>query len=358
MYLDLKDENSIIKCVMFYGSNINLKFKPAEGMNVLVKGYAEIYKSRGVYQIIIQEMQLAGQGELHQKFLQLKEKLEKEGLFKQEFKKLIPRFPKSIGIVTSIEGAAIRDILKTIKRRYPPVEITIYPSLVQGDKAKEMIVKGIKTLNKLYVEVIMIARGGGSFEDLWPFNEEIVAREIFKSKTPIITGIGHETDFTIADFVADKRTHTPSAAAELVVPNKIEIQNTFASLGNRLCDPIARKVESYRQRILHIISRPIFQRPLKLVEDNKQILDERTVQIKRAFIDKIEFLKKELRLFDGKLSALSPYSILERGYSITIKQDKIVSSIKNINPKDVISTIVKDGEINSEVNTKDARKII
>ena len=358
MYLTLKDENSIIKCAMFYGSNIKLKFKPKEGMKVLVRGRIEIYKKKGDYQIIIEEMQLAGEGELYLKFLQLKEKLEKEGLFKEVHKKSILKFPKSIGVITSLEGAAIRDIIKTIKRRYPHVKITIYPSLVQGDRAKETLVRGIRTLNQLYVEVIIIARGGGSFEDLGPFNEEIVAREIFKSKVPIITGVGHETDFTIADFVADKRAHTPSAAAELVVPDKMEVLNNLSNLRDRLCEEVIGVLTYYRQQINLAMSRPIFKRPFSLIEEHKQTLDERTIQIKQVSINKIKILKSELNGLDGKLNALSPYSILDRGYSITTKQEKIISSIKDINSGDVIFTVVKDGKIDSEVKKKNEGKII
>jgi len=358
MYLTLKDENSIINCAMFYRSNVNLKFKPKEGMKVLVKGRVEVYKKKGNYQIIIEEMQLTGEGELYIKFLQLKEKLEKEGLFKEVYKKSILKFPKSIGIITSLEGAAIRDIIKTIKKRYPHVKITIYPSLVQGDKAKETLVRGVKALNQLYVEVIIIARGGGSFEDLGSFNEEIVAREIFKSKVPVITGVGHETDFTIADFVADKRAHTPSAAAELVVPDEMEVLNNLSNLRKRLCKQVIGVLTSYRQQINFAMSRPIFKRPFSLIEEHRQILDERTIQIKKISINKIKIIKSELKGFDGKLNALSPYSILDRGYSITTKQEKIISSIKDINPGDVISTVIKNGKIDSEVKKKNEGKII
>src|SRR3989344_3384241 len=245
IYFDLKDENSIIRCVMFSGSNNQLKFKPEDGAEVIVNGQIDVYKKRGTYGIIVKEMELAGEGTLFKQFLKLKEKLEKEGLFKEEFKKPIPQIPRKIGIVASLEGAAVKDVIKTIKRRFPHVRIIIYPSLVQGNEAKYQIVKGIEVLNQLKPDVILIVRGGGSFEDLWSFNEEIVARAIFKSKIPIITGIGHERDFTIADFVADKRAHTPSAAAEMAVPDIIEIKSILLNLERRLYKDLKKIRESY-----------------------------------------------------------------------------------------------------------------
>jgi len=208
IYFSLKDEKSIIDCAMFQRAAQHLVFTPQDGMKVIVEGYVDVYKPRGSYQIIIEEMKLTGQGELYIKYLQLKAKLEKEGLFRNEHKKPIPKYPKTIGIVTSLEGSVIHDIIKVTKRRYPHVKIIIFPSLVQGNEAKHTIVRGIEILNKINVDIIIVARGGGSFEDLWSFNEEIVARATYNSKIPIVSAIGHETDFTIIDFVADKRAPT------------------------------------------------------------------------------------------------------------------------------------------------------
>lgn len=358
MYFSLKDENSIIGCAMFQGANQNLEFTPEDGMKVIIKGSIDVYKPRGIYQIIVEKMHLTGKGELYIKFLQLKAKLEKEGLFKDEYKKPLPKYPKNIGVITSLEGAVIRDIIKVVKRRYPHIKLTIFPSLVQGNEAKYSIVKGIKILNQFCVDIIIIARGGGSFEDLWPFNEEIVARAVYDSRIPIISAIGHETDVTIIDFVADKRAPTPSAAAGLVVPDEAEIFNNLANLGDKLCRCLTKIIESRKQQIYYLINRPIFKRPLSLIEESKQIIDEKGIQIKQITINKIEILKREIKGFEGKLNALSPYSILNRGYSITIKDGKIVSSIKNINYGDIISTIVKDGEINSKIQNKNEREII
>jgi len=358
MYFSLKDENSIIKCAMFERANQDLEFMPEDGMKMIVRGSIEIYKSWGSYQIIVEEIYLTGKGELYVKFLQLKEKLEKEGLFRSEFKKSIPKFPETIGIVTSSDGAVIRDIIKIIRRRWPYIKLIIFPSLVQGNEAKHMIVKGIEILNQINVDVIIVARGGGSFEDLWPFNEEIVARAVYDSRVPIVSAIGHETDTAIIDFVADKRAPTPSAAAELVVPNGEEISSNLSNSENRLYKQITRIIESYKQQIYYMISRPIFKRPFSLIEEYNQVLDEKTIHLEQVVINKIEILRGEFRGFDGKLNALSPYAVLDRGYSITMREDEIISSIKNINRGEIISTIVKDGIINSEVEKKSERKIV
>ncbi len=349
MYFDLKDEHSIIRCAMFLNSNNSLKFKPEDGTEVIVNGHIEVYKKRGNYQIIIEGMELAGKGALFKQFLKLKEKLEKEGLFKEEFKKPIPQIPRKIGIVASLQGAAVKDIIKTIKKRFPHVEIIIYPSLVQGDEAKYQIVRGIEVLNQLKPDVIIIARGGGSFEDLWSFNEEIVARAIFKSKIPIITGIGHEIDFTIADFVADKRAHTPSAAAELAVPDIIEIKNILSNYKRLLYKDLKKISENYEQRLNRIKDRAIFRRPAILIEQYTQIIDDEKEHIIRIFINRNEILNKNLEIFREKINALSPKAVLKRGYSITMKGIEIIKSVKTIKPKDVILTVVSDGEIRSKI---------
>ena len=350
MYFDLKDEQSIIRCVMFTQSNVKLDFKPEDGFQILATGRIEVYKKRGEYQIIVEKMQLAGKGVLYLKFMQLKEKLEKEGLFRQEFKKPIPKIPQTMGIVTSLEGAAVKDIIKTISKRFPHLRIIIYPSLVQGNEAKYSIERGVIALNQLDVDVIIIARGGGSFEDLWSFNEENVVRAIFKSKIPIITGIGHEIDFTLADFVADKRAHTPSAAAELAVPDAIEISNLLLNLRRRLNKDLIKIKDSYRQRIENIRAMPFFRKPLILIEKYQQDIDAEQTKIIRIFVYKNQFLKRELMVVRERLNALSPIAILNRGYTLTLKGDRIVKSIKDINDRDIISTIFIDGNINSKVN--------
>jgi len=349
MYFDLKDENSIIACAMFRGSNNLLKFKPEDGAEVVVKGHIDVYKKKGNYQIIVEKMELAGKGALFKKFIKLKEKLEKEGLFDEKFKKPIPQMPRKIGIVTSLEGAAVKDIIKTIKKRFPHITLTIYPSLVQGDEAKYQIVRGIEVLNQLKPEVIIVARGGGSFEDLWSFNEEIVARAIFKSKIPIITGIGHEIDFTIADFVADKRAHTPSAAAELAVPDILEIKHILLNFEKLLYKDLKKIRENYAQRVKSIKERSIFKRPIILIEQYIQLIDSEKEQIIRIFINGNEIFKKNLEIFKERINAFNPKAILNRGYSITMTGAEIVKSVKTIKSKDIISTVLSDGEIRSKI---------
>lgn len=356
MYFSLKDEDSIIECAMFQNVNQNLNFMPENGTKVIIRGQIDVYKPRGKYELIVSEIHLEGQGEMYLKFLQLKIRLEKEGLFKEDHKRPIPKYPKVIGIVTSLEGAVIHDITNIIKKRYPHVKIIVYPSFVQGDEAKHMITKGIETLNKLAIDVIVIARGGGSFEELWPFNEEVVARAIYTSKIPIVSAVGHESDFTIADFVADKRASTPSAAAEMIVPNKEDILISFKDMERNLYNRVKDILENRKQIINQIINRPLFKKPYILINESKQKLDEKTTQLKYKFTNKNEILKNQIKSANERLNALSPYSVLNRGYSITMRKDEIVSSIKNINEGDIISTIVKDGEIESKVKNKNERK--
>jgi exodeoxyribonuclease VII large subunit len=358
MYFSLKDENCIIDCAMFQRANQSLQFSPKDGMKVLIRGNVEIYGKRGIYQIVIEEMHIAGKGELYLKYLQLKEKLEKEGLFRREHKRRIPKYPKTIGVVTSPEGSVVHDIIKVIKRRYPHVRLIIFPSQVQGDNAKYQIVRGIKGLNLIRVDVIIVARGGGSFEDLWPFNEEMVARAVYDSEIPIISAIGHETDFTIIDFVADIRAATPSVAAELAVPNEIDIQNCLNNSEDNLCQHLINTLDTYKQRIQHILSAPSFKRCFSLIDTERQFLDDKENELTELMIKKIEILKIELKGMNGKLCALSPNSILKRGYSLTMKNGKLVLSIKNLKLNDTITTIVNDGEISSKINKKNERKNI
>ena len=241
-YFTLKDDTSRINAIMFQGNASKMKFLPVDGMKVLVTGRVSVYEASGAYQIYVDSMLEDGVGSLYLAFLQLKEKLEKEGLFKNEHKRVIPKIPQRIGIITAPTGAAIKDILSTIKRRFPLVETILFPALVQGENAKDDIVKKIKIANTYDLDVLIVGRGGGSIEDLWPFNEEIVARAIYESKIPIISAVGHEIDFTIADFVADKRAPTPTGAAEMAVPDKTDIQSYLNQINIRLEKAIYNKI--------------------------------------------------------------------------------------------------------------------
>ena len=345
MYFSLKDDNSVIRCVMFRRANKKLKFKPKEGMEVLVRGGISVYKKKGDYQIIVEEMKVQGKGKLYAEYLKLKKKLKKEGLFKKN--KDLPLFPSKIGVVTSSEGAAVRDIIRTIKRRYP-ADVLLYPTLVQGDNAKQTIAKGVGVLDGK-VDVIIVARGGGSFEDLWPFNEEVVAKAIFNSKTPVVSGVGHQTDYTISDFVADKRGTTPAGAAELVVPEKEKFIDLLENKKERLVRGISRIFNDYKQKMKYLVKRPLFKRPFLLIDENKQTIDDREEEIKRIMKKKINSLREKFEKKGEKLDALNPYSVIKRGYSITLKEGKIIENVNNLNVGDTINTKLKNGEINSRV---------
>jgi len=327
LYFSIKDEHSQIQCVMFKGKAYSLKFAPKHGDQIILKGSISVYKPRGNYQILVTEMNKAGLGDLHKKFLELKEKLDKEGLFDQKFKKPIPQFPNKIAIITSPTGAALQDILNTIKRRFPCIKLIIAPTLVQGEQAEHSIVKNIKRLNKMKdIDTIILARGGGSLEDLWCFNEEIVAREIFKSNIPLISGVGHETDFTISDFVADLRAPTPSIAAELAVPER---------------DQWFYTLKSHLSSINNILQNQI--------DYNRQFIDSISFKIQTRLKSTIDLCKGDINTLSEKLSALNPKKVLERGYSVTLKDSKQVKSCKQIQEDDLITTILHDGKIRSKV---------
>ncbi len=349
IYFTLKDETSQIKCIMFNNSVLSLKFEPKHGMKVLVLSSIGVYKLYGYYQLVVSEMHLEGQGALHQKFLQLKEKLEKEGLFSKEYKKPIPKFPKTIGIITSKTGAAIKDLINNLERRFPNT-IKLKPTLVQGNGAAEDIVNSIEILNKIQdIEVIILGRGGGSLEDLWCFNEEIVARAIFKSKIPIISAIGHETDFTIADFVADIRASTPSTAAEIAVPDKNELLINIKHLQERLLSKTKKTIELKEQYLISIKDRPIFKRPFDFINQYLQQIDDLALRSNRAILNFLELKRKKLEVITVNLHSLNPKAVLSRGYSITLSRGKIVKTIDDVKINDLIDIMVQKGEIKSKV---------
>lgn len=326
IYFTLKDETSQISCAFFRHRNRHLNFKLRDGECIIVKGSVEVYKMRGSYQIIVDEVHRVGIGDLYQKFLILKEKLKKEGFFDQKHKKPLPGFPVTIGVVTSIDGAALIDILRIIRNRWPFIEVIISPAIVQGLNAAPTIVEGIERLNELGVDVIIVGRGGGSFEDLWCFNEEVVARAIFSSKVPIISAVGHETDSSISDFVADVRASTPSNAAEILVPDKEDIQRRLRSDAS-------------------ILSRS-FER---LIHQSYQDIDNSELHMINAMKSMLRFRTQEYEHITIRLNDLNPKSILERGYSMVLKDEKVVKSVKNIEKGDRLKTIMYEGEVESIV---------
>lgn len=352
MYFNLKDEKSKIKCVMFKGDNANLNFTPKEGMNIVATGYISLYEREGEYQLYVRFLKESGQGDLFKKFEELKKKLEEEGLFLEKNKKPIPFFPKNIGVVTSATGAAVRDIINVIHRRCPICNIMVYPSLVQGDRAPENICEGLKYFdNRGDIDTIITGRGGGSIEELFAFNDEKVARTIHSLKTPIISAVGHETDFTIADFVSDLRAPTPSAAAELAVP---DIKNLFYDLDNKynkLVRHIFKELNEYKMELRHLNSGIKYFSPINNLKNKKQKLNTIFKDLIHLKEKRIKGKEMDLMEIKAKLDLLNPSLGLEKGYGILLnKEDKLIKSIKDLSIDDIIEIILKDGKIEAVVN--------
>ena len=365
-YFTIKDEGSRINAVMFASSASKVKFTPEDGMKILVTGRISVYEATGGYQIYVNEMMEDGVGNLYVAFEQLKKKLASEGLFDDRYKKAIPKIPERVGVITAPTGAAIRDIISTINRRFPLTEVILLPSLVQGEGAKEDIVRQIKRAEDYNLDVLIVGRGGGSIEDLWAFNEEIVARAIFECPIPIISAVGHEIDFTIADFVADLRAPTPTGAAEIAVPNKTDVINYINQLNLRSRKAVGTILELKKKRLDNIKGHYILNNPLDLYSAKIQKLDyltESLVKNYKVIIDKekvklnniktrplfsnplviLDKTKQKYTLLLGKLDALSPLKTLERGYGIIKLNDKAVTSIKDLKQDDLINIELKDG---------------
>lgn len=371
-YFTIKDENSRINAIMFSFNASKLKFMPEDGMKILVKGKISVFESTGNYQIYVEEMNEDGVGNLHIAFEQLKKKLGDEGLFDPKYKKEIPKIPMKVGIITASTGAAVKDILSTIKRRFPICKTILFPCLVQGELAKDDIVKKLDIADNYDLDVIILGRGGGSIEDLWPFNEEIVARKVFSSKTPIISGVGHQIDFTICDFVADVRAETPTGAAERAVPKLTDLLLEIKNDEARLTNAIKRILDNNKLRLKKLKDSYVLKNPLSLYEIKEQKLDnlidklntsmnaiiytnkskleiiENSIIFKDPSILYENKLKKTNHLIE-KLEILNPLNALKRGYSITKKDDKCITSIKNIKTNDEIDVTLKDGNIKAKI---------
>ncbi|MFR2534327.1 MAG: exodeoxyribonuclease VII large subunit [Clostridia bacterium] len=344
MYFTLKDENSLIKCVMFKTNTSHLSFMPKDGMQVMVLGTVSVFERDGVYQIYAKAMQEEGKGDLHQEFEKLKAKLEKEGLFAVAHKKPIPFLPKCIGVLTSNTGAVIRDIMNVSTRRNPNVHIRLLPVPVQGPGAAEKIAKGIQIMNdKQLADVIIVARGGGSLEDLWPFNEEIVARAIYASKLPVISAVGHETDFTIADFVADLRAPTPSAAAELAVPQIEEINMKLNQIVLRMQLALNKKIEIAHMRLEKCMASRIYQIPLQPIQEKYIQLDNQIKMLENTIRNQYIACQTKFMTATAKLDTLSPLKTLARGYTITNKGTTLIHSQTQLEVGDNITVYFKDG---------------
>ncbi len=351
LYFTLKDEASAIRCVMFRSSAVRLKFAPENGTKVTVHGRISAYPRDGQYQIYCDSMEPSGIGALYKAYEQLKKKLSEEGLFDESHKKKIPAFPSSVGVITSATGAAVRDIVNVTSRRYPPAEILIYPATVQGKEAAPSVIRALTYFNKVRpVDVIIVGRGGGSIEDLWAFNDEALARAVFASEIPVISAVGHETDFTICDFVADLRAPTPSAAAELAVPDIEELKGRIASYFARSDIAVRSKIESYRQSVEHFKSSRVLTDPMAFIEDRILQLGTLSDRLAVALNKTLDDKTSRLSLASGMLNTLSPLSVLSRGYGVVTSGDgNIVKSVKNVKAGDKITVSLADGDVKADV---------
>lgn len=349
IYMTLKDEGSAIKAVMFKGSAASLKFQPDNGMKVIACGRVSVFERDGQYQLYVESMTPDGVGELHIAYEQLKKRLEAEGLFAESAKQPIPRYPRAIGVVTSPTGAAIRDIINVLSRRYHAADIYLYPALVQGEGAADSIVRGIACFNsKKNVDVIIAGRGGGSIEDLWAFNEETVARAIYQSSIPIISAVGHETDFTIADFVADLRAPTPSAAAELAVPNAMELQNSLTVARARLSGLLTQVYERKRQRLeLLKNSRPLSNFP-SVIDEKRMELDALMRQLESEYRKKLTENQHKIATAAARLDAINPLAVLRRGFALAESDGIPVKSIDTLAVGDNLDVRLQDGRVRCE----------
>ncbi len=354
MYFTIKDGAASLRCVMWRGQVSNLSYLPQDGDAVEVHGSISVYEAGGQYQLYADQIRPVGEGLLYQEFNRLKQKLEAEGLFDPERKRSLPETPERIGIVTSPTGAALRDMLNTLRRRYPIVEVILAPTTVQGDSAPSEIISAIQRLNQYaHPDVILVGRGGGSIEDLWAFNDEGVARAIADSETPIISGVGHETDFTIADFVADLRAPTPTAAAELATPDQIELRNDIIEILTDIARSVFVSVQDSRWVLNELTRRLERGSPEGRLRSNRQRLDELIHRSGRTFAYLIQLQRTKLTGLQQQLVALSPVGVLGRGYAVVTKRSgDVVKSIKEVNLGDEINIRVSDGEFDAEVKEK------
>ena len=374
-YFTLKDENSRISAIMFATSTKGLKFTPNDGMKVLVSGRVSVYEATGAYQIYVDDMLEDGVGNLYVAFEQLKEKLSKEGLFDKEHKKKIVRMPKTIGIVTAPTGAAIRDILTTIRRRFPICRTILFPALVQGNEACYDIAKKIEIANTYDIDTLIVGRGGGSLEDLWPFNEEVVARAIYNSKVPVISAVGHEVDFTIADFVADLRAPTPTAAAELAVVDMDTVISYLDTAKSRSYNAIINLIDNNKLNLNKIINSYVLKKHTAIYDIKEQKLDNLMYKINNAIKNKLNFYytkldniknsylftnsdilyKYKVQNLDNlinKLEMLNPLNTIKRGYAIVKFNDKVLSDINLVNKDDIINIEIKNGLVDAKIIEK------
>ena len=358
IYFSLKDDSGSLACVMFAGSRNGLKFRMQNGQSVIVLGSISVYERDGKYQLYAKEIVLDGIGLLYEKFQALKQELEDMGMFAPEYKQPIPAFSRRVGIVTAPTGAAIRDIMNISYRRNPFVQLILYPALVQGEGAADSIVRGIEILDQSDVDVIIVGRGGGSMEDLWAFNEEKVARAIFQCNTPVISAVGHETDFTIVDYVADLRAPTPSAAAELAVTDMIGIQEQLQKWEERFRTRMREHIEDGRREVRHLQARLNGLSPQNQIREKYQILTEKEEKLQYLMSQVLKNKRHQMLLYAERMKGLSPLDKLSQGYSYTAdEKEHKVTEVDQVREGDLLQIYVSDGQIQAEVKgTKKADK--
>ena len=350
LYFTLKDDKSLIKCIMFKSYAQKLNFMPKDGMKVFIFGEVSVFERDGIYQVYVKAMQEDGVGALYKKYEELKQMLEEQGYFDISHKKKIPQMPKIIGVLTSQTGSVIRDIINVSTRRNPNVQIRLFPVPVQGQDAAPKIAEGIRFMNKnKLADVLILARGGGSLEDLWPFNEEIVAHAIYESELPIISAVGHETDFSISDFVADLRAPTPSAAAELAVPDIYEVKQKILGYKNRLKISLNKKYGMLKLHYEKLTSSFVFKEPLRIINERSILLDNQVKQIENIIKNKKQSEKERYVKLVSKLDTLSPLKTLTRGYSIIEQKGKIINSVKELQEGNEIDIQMIDGKAKAKI---------
>ncbi len=346
LFFTLKDSQGKINCIIFRQNTP--RFEVREGMKVLVRGDVDIYSPTGSYQLKVKWLRPHGVGELFQAYQRLKEKLEGEGLFDPSRKKPLPMFPETVGVVTSPTGAVFHDIIHVLQRRCP-VRIVLSPAQVQGEEAGESIVQALERLDRIGVDVIILARGGGSLEDLWPFNEERVARAISRCRVPVVSAVGHETDYTIADFTADRRAPTPSAAAEIVVPEKTALESQVETLEKRLLDSMRERINMGKGDLLRLSQQVRLKRLEERLQNAKSRLEQDAVRLTLARDRLLEAKKSQLENLASRLDSVSPLSTLRRGYTLTLKNGKPITQTSQVEPEDTLEIILEDGSLECKV---------
>ena len=353
IYFSLKDDSGSLACVMFAGNRSGLKFQMQNGQSVIVLGSISVYERDGKYQLYAREIIQDGMGLLYEKFQALKQELEEMGMFAPEYKQPIPAFSRRVGIVTAPTGAAIRDIMNISYRRNPYVQLILYPALVQGEEAADSIVRGIELLDQSHVDVIIVGRGGGSMEDLWAFNEEKVARAIFQCETPVISAVGHETDFTIADYVADLRAPTPSAAAELSVADMAAIQGQLRDMQQRLQNRMSERLSDRKKELEHLQEKLKYVSPQHQIQEKYQRLTDIEEELQMLMQQTMKERRHQLMIYVERMKGLSPLEKLSQGYSYTADaRGKKITATEQVQPGDLLQIYVSDGQILAEVKEK------